>query len=73
MVVETTMTTRWEIDEEKLFVTYSDEWKEFLDGDSPDEELKKDFITETLWQIVPHFEEVDGLEIYDNCEIDVEL
>ena len=69
--VETTATTKWHIDEEKIFVLYEDEWLEFMEGDTPTDEDKEEFIKETLWQIVPHFEELGGIEIWDDYEIDV--
>ncbi len=72
MIVETTATTRWEIDEEKIFVIYEDEWLEFMEGNKPSDEDREEFIKETLWQIVPHFEELGGIELFDDYEIEVE-
>lgn len=74
MRIETVQTTTWEIDEEKIFTLYEDEWLSYLEGDVPEsatEEDKSDFIKETLWEIVPHFEEIGGVEIYDDYEINV--
>ena len=71
MIVETVATTRWEIDEEKIFTVYEKEWEEYMDGDTPTEEDREDFIKETLWTIVPHFEEIGGQETYDNYEIHI--
>lgn len=69
---ETVAITVWEIDEEKIFIVYEDEWLDFLEGDVPEAATKEDkekFIKETLWGIVPYFEEVGGVELYDDYEI----
>lgn len=73
--VDTTATTSWEIDEEKIFVLYEDEWNEFKEecGGRLDEIDREDFIKEVLWEIVPHFQEVGGVEVYDDYEIDVRM
>ena len=71
MIVEAVAKTRWEIDEEKIFTVYEKEWEEYMDGDTPTEEDREDFIKETLWTIVPHFEEIGGIEMWDDYEIDL--
>jgi len=69
--VETRMISRWEIDPDKIFAIYEDEWREFMDGEIADDNDREDFIKQTLWEVVPHFEEFGGVEVYDDCEIEV--
>lgn len=73
--VETVATSRWEIDDEKIFVLYQDEWEEYisiLDG-KPDEYDRLDFVKEILWQINPFFKEVGGIEVWDDYDMEVKM
>lgn len=74
MKVEYIATTEWEIDTEKLFATYEDEWLEFLEGDVPEaatDEDRNDFIKEVLWETVPYFQDIGGVQIYDDYQINL--
>lgn len=63
--------TRWEIDEEKIFVLYDEEWEDWKMEHGSNEESQGNFIKSILWGIVPHFEELGGIETYDDARIDI--
>lgn len=71
MEVTLTQKSRWDIDEEKIFIIYEDEWIDWKieHGNTPISREK--FLLDLLWQIVPHFEEVGGIETYEDANIDI--
>lgn len=63
--------TRWEIDEEKIFTIYDEEWEAWKSVNGADMESQEKFVLDYLWSIAPHFEEIGGIETYDDARIDV--
>ena len=63
--------TRWELDEEKIFTIYDDEWEDWKEINGDSLESQKRFLLDLLWQKVPYFEELGGIETYDDARIDI--
>lgn len=71
MEVYLTQESRYEVDEEKIFVIYEDEWETWKEENGDDKRSQENFLLNILWQIVPYFEEVGGIETYDDARIDI--
>ena len=74
IVIETTATSRYEIDEDKFWTIFGLEFEDEM-GVSLEEAgdtLKRKFITQMAYEVSTYIsEELDAIETYDDFEVDV--
>lgn len=70
--VTTNMISRYEIEEDKFFAMFIDDYEDFLADDEDTKEKRKKFVTEWAWEVVPYCGDV-MTEIFDDCDIEVKI
>jgi hypothetical protein len=71
MEVHFNQESTWEVDEEKIFTLYEEEWNEWKRYNGDDLRAREGFAKDVLWELAPHFEEIGGVEIFDDARIDI--